>query len=95
MTRFSQTSTSLWRTRLSGVRCLGWPDNELAALENWRGDVAINHQTVRWCTELFGESLAPAPQSSATNSSLSGNGEGAAAKNHRTVQWYTGLSGEP
>jgi hypothetical protein len=41
----------------------GWPGNELAALENRRGDVAKHHQTVRWCTKLFGESSAPAPKS--------------------------------
>jgi hypothetical protein len=56
--------------------------------------VAINHRTVRWCTGLSGESLAPAPKTPATNSSLSGKGEGAVAKNHCTVQWCTGLSGE-
>jgi hypothetical protein len=48
----SQTSTSLWRTGLSGgapdsVRCLGWPGGELTALRNRRGNVAINHRTVR------------------------------------------------
>jgi hypothetical protein len=37
MARFSQTSTSLWRTGLFGgapdiVRCPGWPGGELAAL---------------------------------------------------------------
>jgi hypothetical protein len=37
MAKFSQNSTSLWRTGLSGgapdsVWCSGWPDGELAAL---------------------------------------------------------------
>jgi hypothetical protein len=96
----SQTSTSLWCTRLSGgapdsVRCPSWPGGELAALENRWGDMAINHGTVRWCTRLSGESSAPAPKSPTTNSSLSQNEEGATAKIHRTVRWCTGLSGEP
>jgi hypothetical protein len=64
----SQTSSSLWRTGLSGgapdsVRCPGWPGSELAALGNRRGDVAINHQTVRWCTGLSGEPKAPTANS--------------------------------
>jgi hypothetical protein len=95
-----QTSTSLWCTRLSGgapdsVRCPGWPGGELATLGNRRGDVAINHRTVRWCTGLSSESSAHAPKSPATNSSLSGNEEGTVAKIHRTVRWCTGLSSEP
>jgi hypothetical protein len=90
----------LWRTGQSGgapdsVWCPGWPDGELAALRNRRGDMAINHWTVWWCTGLSGESSAPAPKSSAMNSSLSGNGKGAVAKNQRTVRWCTGLSSEP
>jgi hypothetical protein len=85
--------TVRWCTRQ--VRCPDWPDGELAALENLRGNMAINHRTVRWCTRLSGESSAPAPMSSATNSSLLGKVEGAAAKIHRTVWWCTGLSGEP
>jgi hypothetical protein len=88
----SQTSTSLAHRT---VRCSGWPDGEVSALWNRRSDVAINHRTVRWCTGLSGESSAPAPKSSATNSSLSGREEGAAAKNHQTVRWCTKLSGEP
>jgi hypothetical protein len=60
-----------------------------------RGDMAINHRTVRWCTRLSSESSAPVPKAPVTNSSLSGKGEGAAAKNHQTVRWCTGLSGEP
>jgi hypothetical protein len=36
----------------------------------------------------------PRPSTSATNSSLSGNGESTTTKNHRTVRWCTGLSGE-
>jgi hypothetical protein len=57
--------------------------------------MAINHGTVRWCTGLSGESSAPAPKSSATNSLLSGKERCNVAKNHRTVRWCTGLSGEP
>jgi hypothetical protein len=39
LAEFSQTSTSLWRTGLSGgapdsVQCPGWPSDELVALEN-------------------------------------------------------------
>jgi hypothetical protein len=41
---------------------LGWLGGEMASLGNRRGDVAKNHRTVRWCTRLSGESLAPAPK---------------------------------
>jgi hypothetical protein len=96
----SQTNTSLWRTGLSGgapdsVRCPGWPGGKLDALGNRRGDVAINHRTVRWCTGLSGESSAPAPKSLATNSSLSGNEEGVAVRIHLTIRWCTELTCEP
>jgi hypothetical protein len=93
MTRCSQTSCTLAHRTVSGA--LGWPDGELSALGNRRGEVAINHRTVRWCTRLSGESSAPEPKSSAMNSSLSGNGKSIAAKIHRTVRWCTVLSGEP
>jgi hypothetical protein len=53
----SQTSTSLAHRT---VRCPGWPRGEVAALGNRRGDVAINHRTVRWCTRLSGEPTVPA-----------------------------------
>jgi hypothetical protein len=96
---WAKTSTSLWCTGLSGgapdcVWCPGWPGGKLVSLGIQRGDVAINHRTVRWCTGLSGESSAPAPKTLATNSSLSGKGEGVTAKNHRSVRWCTGLSGE-
>jgi hypothetical protein len=45
-------------------------------------------------TGLSGESSAPTPKPSATNSSLSGKEKDVAAKNHRTVRWCTRLSGE-
>jgi hypothetical protein len=57
--------------------------------------VAINHRTFRCCTRLSGESSAPAPKTPATNSSLSGQGEGTATKNNWNVRWCTELSGEP
>jgi hypothetical protein len=82
-----------WHIGLSGAP--RWLGGKLGALENRRGDVAINHRTVRWCTGLSGESSAPAPKSSAMNSSLSGKAEGNTAKIHRTVRWCIGLSGEP
>jgi hypothetical protein len=81
----SQTSTSLAHRT---VRCLGWPGGKVFALGNRRSDVAINHWTVRWRTRLSGESSAPAPKSSATNSSLSGKGGAPRLK-------ITGLSGGP
>jgi hypothetical protein len=62
--------------------------HELAALETRRRRTTKNHRIVRWCTGLSGES-------SAANSSLSGNGKGDVAIIHRTVRWCTGLSGEP
>jgi hypothetical protein len=52
---------------------------ELAALGIRRRRTAKNHRTVRWCTGLSGES-------SAANSSLSGNGKGDVAIIHRTVR---------
>jgi hypothetical protein len=51
-------------------------------------DSPVVHRTVRWCTGRSGES-------SAANSSLSGNGKGDMAIIHQTVRWCTGLSGEP
>jgi hypothetical protein len=47
-------------------------------------DCPVVHQTFRWCTGLSGES-------SAANSSLSGNRKGDMAIIHRTVWWCTGL----
>jgi hypothetical protein len=85
--------SSAWHTGLSGgapdsVRCPRLADIEPAALGNQRSCTAINHRTIRWCTELSGES-------SATNSSVTGNEKGDVAIIHRTVRWCTGLSGEP
>jgi hypothetical protein len=73
-------SSSAWHTELSGgapdsVRCSRLADNEPAALGNRRSCTAIIHRTVRWCTGLSSES-------SATNSSVSGNEKGDVAKNH-------------
>jgi hypothetical protein len=79
----SQTSTSLAHRT---VQCSGWPGGKVSALGNQHGDVAINHRTIRWRTGLSGESSAPAPKSSATNSSLSGKGGASRLK-------MTGLSG--
>jgi hypothetical protein len=92
MAKFSQDSTSLWRTGLSGV---DWTVSGAQAgpTANWLLS-GIGGATWLKFTGLSGESSAPAPKSSAMNSSLSGNGKGAAAKNHRTVRWCTGLSGE-
>ena len=82
-----------WHTELpsgapDSVRCPRLVNGEPAALGKRQSDAAINHQTVRWCTGLSGES-------SATNSSLSGKEKGDVAIIHRTVRWCTGLSGEP
>jgi hypothetical protein len=57
---------------------------ELAALGIQRRRTTKNHRTVLWCTGLSGES-------SAANSSLSGNGKGDVAIIHWTVRWCTGL----
>jgi hypothetical protein len=86
-------SSSAWHTGLSGgapdsVRCARLVSGENAALGIRRWRTAIIHRTVRWCTGLSGES-------SAANSSLSGNRKGDMAIIHRTVRWCTGLSGEP
>jgi hypothetical protein len=64
------------------VRCPRQADGEPAALGS---DAAMNHRTVRWCTELFGES-------SVTNSSLSGKEKGDVTI---ILRWCTELSGEP
>jgi hypothetical protein len=77
--------SSDWHTGLCPVRQAG--PRELAALGIRRRHTAKNHRTVRWCTRLSGES-------SAANSSLSGNGKGDMAIIHRTVRRCTGLSGE-
>jgi hypothetical protein len=86
-------SSSAWHTELSGgapdsVRCPRLADIDTPALGNQQSCMAINHQTVRWCTGLSGES-------SAMNSSVSGNDKGDVAIIHRIVRWCTGLSGEP
>jgi hypothetical protein len=85
--------SSVWHTRLSSgapdsVRCARLVCGELTALGIQRRRTAIIHRTVRWCTGLPNES-------SAANSSLSGNGKGDVAIIHRTVRWCTRLSGEP
>jgi hypothetical protein len=79
-------SSSAWHTGQCPVRQAG--PRELAALGIRRRRTAKNHRTVRWCTGLSGES-------SAANSSLSGNEKGDVAIIHRTVRWCTRLSGEP
>jgi hypothetical protein len=87
---YSQKPARAWHTRLSGgtpdsVRCPRLADGEPAALGNRSGDFAKNHRTVWWCTGLSGETSALAPDSSATNSSLSGKGKDDMAIIHRTV----------
>jgi hypothetical protein len=42
------------------VRCPRLVNGEPAALGKRKGNVAIIHRTVRWCTGLSGESTAPA-----------------------------------
>jgi hypothetical protein len=83
--KWETNSSSAWHTGLSGgapdsVRCPRLADVEPAALRNRRSCMAINHRTVRWCTRLSGES-------SATNSSVSGNEKATWLK-------FIGLSGE-
>jgi hypothetical protein len=65
------------------VRCPRLADGEPAALGKRRSDTAINHWVVRWYTGLSGESFAP--DSSATNSSLSRKEKGDVAIIHQTV----------
>jgi hypothetical protein len=84
MARFSQTSTSLWRTGLSGAQAgptANWP---LSGKE--KSNAARNHRTVLWCTRLSGEPTA-----------LAANGR---LRNHRATRssrqrsvGHTGLSG--
>jgi hypothetical protein len=78
--------TVQWCTGQCSVRQAG--PREKAALGTRRRRTAIIHRTVRWFTGLYGES-------SAVNSSFSGNGKGDVAIIHRTARWYTGLSDEP
>jgi hypothetical protein len=61
----------------------------LSRNDNYKSpDCPVVHRTVRWCT-------GPSGESSATNSSLSGQEKGDVAIIHLTVRWCTGLSGEP
>jgi hypothetical protein len=69
------------------VRCPRRVNGEPAALGKRRSHTTIIHRTVRWSTRLSGES-------SATNSSLSGNGKGDVAIIHRTVRRADGASGQ-
>jgi hypothetical protein len=78
--------TVRWCIGQCPVRQIG--PREKAALGTRRRRTTIIHRTVRWFTGLSGES-------SATNSSLSGNGKDDVAIIHRTIRWYTKLSGEP
>jgi hypothetical protein len=61
------TPAQVWHTGLSGgapdsVWCPRLARRQLGTLRKLKekGDVAINHRTVRWCTGLSGESTAPA-----------------------------------
>jgi hypothetical protein len=74
---------SVWVHRT--VRCARTSLGEQSALGTRRRRTTINHQTVRWCTGLSGES-------SAAKSSLSGSVQRRTAINHGTVRWCTGLS---
>jgi hypothetical protein len=86
----AKTSTSLAHRTVRW--CTGhypdWLDGELAALRN-------RMATSLKITGLSGASSAPAPKSSATNSSLLGKEESATAEIYWTVRWCTGLSGDP
>jgi hypothetical protein len=88
-----QVCARAWHTRLSGgapdsVWCARLVNGEVAGLRKQWSCTTIIHRTVRWCTGMSDES-------SAMNSSVSGNGKGDVAIIHRTVWWCTGLSGEP
>jgi hypothetical protein len=78
--------TVRWGTGQRPVRQDG--PREEAALRTRRRRTTIIHRTVRWRTGLSGES-------SAANSSLSGNGKGDVVIIHWTVRWCTRLSGDP
>jgi hypothetical protein len=54
----ANTSSVLAHRTVSGAP--GWPTVNQLLSEKEKGDVAIIHQTVRWCTGLSGESTAPA-----------------------------------
>jgi hypothetical protein len=71
----------------NNVRCARTSLGEQSTFGTRRRCMAINHQTVRWCTKLSGES-------SAAKSSLSRNVQRRTTKIHWTVRWCTGLSGE-
>jgi hypothetical protein len=91
MAKFSQNSTSLWCTGLSG----GAPDSvwcPASPAANWppsgkeKGAAAKNHWTVRWCTRLSGE-----PSALAANGQLR-NQRATRGPRQRSVG-HTGLSG--
>jgi hypothetical protein len=52
------TPARAWHTGLSGAP--GWSTVNWLLSGKEKGDVAIIHRTVRWCTRLSGESTAPA-----------------------------------
>jgi hypothetical protein len=62
---------------------------------NFNSDCPVVHRTVSGAPGWSPLSGVDNGESSAANSSLSGNGKGDVAIIHRTVRWCTGLSGEP
>jgi hypothetical protein len=58
LAKFSQTSTNLWCTGLSGAQVGSATNSSLSGKSE--GATAKNHRTVRWCTGLSGEPTEPA-----------------------------------
>jgi hypothetical protein len=58
LAEFSQNITSLWHTGLSRAQAGSAMNSSLSGKS--KGIAAKNHRTVRWCTELSGEPMAPA-----------------------------------
>jgi hypothetical protein len=82
-----------WHTGLSvgapdSVRCPRLVNGEPAALGKRRSKVAIIHRTIRWCTGLSGESMAPA------NNGCPRNPRATCGPRQRSVG-HTELSGAP
>jgi hypothetical protein len=62
--KLQPTPAQAYHIALSGgapgsVRCPGWSTVNRLLSGKEKGDVAIIHRTVRWCTGLFGESTVP------------------------------------
>jgi hypothetical protein len=83
---------SVWVHRT--VRCARLESGQLAALGSRRRRTTINHQTVRWCTGLSGESAAAKSPLSGIKSTAYGYNSPDCPVGHRTVRWANDRPGQ-